>query len=347
MNIELREDKFHVRTFLAPCVCRCKFCCLGKFPKNARISFDDYEEVLKKFKDIGQTHNMRLRSFIYNCVEHDYLDRQIKLYDSLQMEKNEYLQIDLNGTRIKRTSEIKEWLNYLQECGVKKVAFSWFGLERKHDEFVGINGYFNYLIECMKEAKKKKIYVVSKVFLYKEILNEVDKLINLIEKYSDTIICALMEYSGNAKIMTDQFINEKDYNNISENTKKHISKDYINKFKSEKRWINEIITNKKSLFKIVDYVLYIDVNNIKQIKKKSVDEIINNFRKMDKDFQHSFESVEYLANNYGDKECDILYEYRDIVRKWLDKHFEKNHLDKEMLFGFTKNSVEWKVYERL
>ncbi len=347
MNIKLKEDKFHVRVYFAPCSCSCNFCCLGEYPKNLRITFEDYEEVLKKFENINKTHNMRLRSFIYNCAEHEYLERQIKLYNSLPMEKNEYLQLDLNGTKIKNESEIEKWFDYLQKCGIQKVAFSWFGLEDKHDKFVNRKGYFKYLSNCVAEANKRNIPVVSKVFLYKGILNEVDELINWLEKNSTTIICALMEYSGKAKKLEDKFITENDYSKISEKVKKYVGVEYIKKFKSERKWIEEIEKENAPKFNIVDYILYLDSNNIERIKKMTVDEIIDEFRKMDISFQNTFESVNQLAKECGNKECEILYEYRDVIRKWLDIYFEKNNIGKENLFSFTKNSVEWKVYERL
>ena len=156
MNITLREDKFHIRVFFAPCSCKCKFCCLGDFPQTKQISFDDYEKVMRKFIEVSTVYGMKLKSFIYNCPNHKYISQQISLYDSLQMERNEYTQLDLNGTRIKNTEEISSWFDELQNAGIEKVAFSWFGLEKNHDTFVKKNGYFSYLNSCALEAKKKE-----------------------------------------------------------------------------------------------------------------------------------------------------------------------------------------------
>ena len=90
MDMELREDKFHIRAYFASCSCKCKFCCLGNYPKEKRISFDDYEKVMRKFQSVEQLYGMRLRSFIYNCAEHPFIKRQIELYNSLPMAKEEY-----------------------------------------------------------------------------------------------------------------------------------------------------------------------------------------------------------------------------------------------------------------
>lgn len=347
MNIELKEDKFHIRAFFAPCACRCSFCCLGDYPKDEQISFEDYERVMKKFSSVVDIYGMRLRSFIYNCPEHSYVKKQIELYNSLPMEKMEYVQLDLNGTKIKSADEIVSWFDMLQDAGVEKVAFSWFGTEQTHDRFVNRKGYYQYLNLCANEAKKRNMPVISKVFLYKGIIGEIDELISHLNEFSTTIICAFMEYSGNAKQMEKEFLTVQDLNSLSTKTKKYIDKVYRDKFKTEKEWI---LLAKEGLFprfNIVDYVLYLDSSNIQHILDSSVEDIISEFRKMNTEFQNSFGEIKDLALKYGDLDCEILYECRDMLRKWLEQHFEKESLDKMQLFSFTHNCVEWKVYERL
>lgn len=347
MNVELNEDKFHVRAFFASCSCKCRFCCLGDYSKKNQITFEDYEKVMRKCADISNEYGMRLRSFIYNCPEHPYLKRQIALYDSLPMEHSEYTQLDLNGTRVKTEEEISKWFDELQEAGVEKVAFSWFGKEETHDAFVHRTGYFSYLNKCAVEAYRRDIPVMSKVFLHKGILGELDEVIDHLATFSSTIVCAFMEYSGNAKMMTDEFITLDDYNSISGKAKQYFGKEYLTKFRTEKEWISLAKSGKFPRFNIVDYVLYVDNENLQQVLDSSSSDIIEDFRRKNFEFQNSFGEISELAEEYGDEECQILYECRDILRKWLDNHFAKNKLDTSQLFSFTHNCVEWKVYERL
>ena len=60
MNIKLKEDKFHIRVFFAPCACRCRFCCLGDYPKDKRISFENYAKVMKKYATVIYNGTIRL-----------------------------------------------------------------------------------------------------------------------------------------------------------------------------------------------------------------------------------------------------------------------------------------------
>ena len=347
MNFQLKEDKFHVRAFFAKCDCNCRFCCLGSFSKNKMISFEDYEKVMKKFSCVEKDYHMRLRSFIYNCPEHPYLKRQIQLYNSLPMVPEEYTQLDLNGTSMKSDIEIGVWLDELINAGVKKVAFSWFGLNDTHDAFVRRKGYFSYLETCAKKAHEKGIPVMSKVFLHKGIIDDIDQLIDRLVSYSDNIVCAFMEYSGNAKTMQEEFFTQQDYENLSEKTKSYIHSSYLKKFKTEKEWFRLAKEDAFPTFNIVDYILYVTSDNLQWVLETDIADIITYFRNMNRDFQQSFGSISALAQDYAEQNCECLYEVRDVLRKWLDRYYDKKKFDKTQLFSFTNNSVEWKEYERL
>ena len=347
MKMELTEDKFHIRAYFSSCSCKCKFCCLGDYPKRFRISFDDYEMIMRKFADINDYNGMRLRSFIYNCIEHPYVKRQIELYKELGLPEDEFTHLDINGTKIKSKEEISSWFDMLQDAGMKQASFSWFGLEKTHDQFVSREGYFKYLMDCADEAAKRGIPVGSKVFLHRGIFDDLEQLINLLKLRGDSVKCAFMEYTGHGKEIPHDFLTADDAIYIAPILSNYMSEQYSNKFKPESEWIDLAVNGGFPKFTIVDYVLYVNSENLEQIKQTSVSDIIGYFRQMDSDFRNSFESVRFLAELYGDKSCDILYECRDIMRKWLDKHYQKNNLNREKLFSFTNNSVVWKVYERL
>ena len=156
-----------------------------------------------------------------------------------------------------------------------------------------------------------------------------------------------MEYSGNAKQMENEFLTIDDYDLLPLVAKQLISEPYRLKFKTEQEWIRLARNGQFPKFNIVDYVLYVDSTNIESIINRDVDDVIQEFRKMNTNFQNSFGEVSALAIEYGDNNCLVLYECRDMLRKWLDKYYEKKSLDETQLFSFTHNCVEWKVYERL
>jgi len=348
MKLNIKEDQLHVRAFFAECACRCCFCCVGDNPHDKRISFDDYEKIVRKFANIGASHSMRLASYIFNTIEHSHLGRQIALFRELGiMDENDYTCFDINGTRIRTTDEIIKWFEKLREAGMKKVAFSWFGLEKQHDDFVNYSGCYRYLMKCAEYAHELSIPVISKVYLHKGILNEVANLVSILERFSTRIIMAFMEHNGRGKEIERFFLTESEYHALPDRIKKIFRPSYLKKFKTEKEWGIIAENGQFPQFTLVDYVIYLYADNIDYYLNADVDEVIDDFRKHNDRFQKSVGDIGDLAKNYGDRECLILYECRDILRKWLDLHYAENNLNTSDLFSYTTNSVEWKVYERL
>jgi len=348
MKLNAKEDQLHIRAFLADCACRCLFCCVGNVSRYTKICFDDYEKVLRKYANIHNSHSMRLGSYIFNTIDHSNLGRQIALFKELGiMNENDYTCFDINGTHIKNTEEIIHWFEKLKADGMKKVAFSWFGLEKTHDAFVNYTGCYRYLMECAEYANKLGIPIISKIYFHKEILNEVMDLVSILEGFSTRMIAAFMEYNGCAKKIERYFFTENEYHALPTRIKKIFRPSYLNKFKTEKEWIEIAESDLFPEFTLVDYVVYLYADNIDYYLNADVGEVVDDFRKYNNRFQKSVGSIGDLAKKYGNRGCFILYECRDVLRKWLDLHYEENHLNTNDLFSYSTNSVEWKVYERL
>jgi hypothetical protein len=289
-----------------------------------------------------------LGSYIFNTIEHPNLGKQIALFKELGiMNENDYTCFDINGTRIKTRDEIKEWFEKLKYDGMKKAAFSWFGLEKTHDSFVNYCGCYNYLMECAEYAHEFGIPVISKVYFHKGILNEIEDLLLILKRFSNRIIIAFMEYNGRGREIEESFITESEYNALPDHIKKMFKASYLKKFKTEQEWIGIAENDQFPEFKIVDYIIYLYTDNIDYYLEAKIEEVINDFRKYNKRFQETIGDIADLAKKYGNRECFILYECRDVLRKWLGKYYEKNNLNTDDLFSYTSNSVEWKVCERL
>lgn len=345
-NSLLKEDKFHIRTYLASCHCKCEFCCLGDYDKSKCISFEQYANILRKYKDV-ENYGFRLKTFIYNCIEHNHVGNQLQLYYELNLNENEFTHLDINGTRIRHGKELEEWIDNLIKAGIKQASFSWFGLSETHNKFVNRDGYFEYLVSVAKYCHKKGVKVGSKIFLYKSMLAELDALIHYIKDFSTSIKCAMMEYTGDGKKLEESFISKSDLDNLSEFSKQYLSPEYISKFLPESEWYNLAVIDNFPRFKIVDYIIYVDSDNYADNLESSIPDMIDYFRNFTNDFLGSFESVKQLALQFGSPDNDKLFEARDMLRKWLDLYSIDANLDKSLLFSFTHNSIELKLYERL
>lgn len=68
-----------------------------------------------------------------------------------------------------------------------------------------------------------------------------------------------------------------------------------------------------------------------------------NGTKIGEGIQSSIPSIEFLAKEYGDAKSDILFDYKSVICKWTDMHFDRNpNLDKSILFLDLNTSVMWR-----
>lgn len=64
------------------------------------------------------------------------------------------------------------------------------------------------------------------------------------------------------------------------------------------------------------------------------------FNHMDNKFQSSILSIKFLSDTYGDKENRMLFDFRNILCKWIGIYFYSNsQLDKSPLFWDLHSSV--------
>lgn len=339
MLIELQDDYITINGYVAACHCKCTHCllCSGD-NKIAKIDFEDLKKLALKFKGFKEKHGLQVKLSVYNCSEHEYLSEEIKINQELS---NPYAGLqNLNGTKIRKGVELDKWVQNLKNAGVTRVNLSWFGDREFHDKFVHREGYFDYLVALSKAVSKNNIPKSNSVFMLRSNIEQMDALTEKLKEIGSEPYYRLFDYRGNAKEIMEEFIREQDLCKLPNYIKESNS---LNRFKPEYKWI-EMIKNgempkltKRALF------LVATPQNIDRYMNMSPEEIIDMFNSIDAKLQSSIPSIEFLAREYGNTKSDILFEYRSLIWKWTDMHFEKNpNLDKTILFSDLHTSVMWR-----
>lgn len=171
-------------------------------------------------------------------------------------------------------------------------------------------------------------------------IEQMDTLTEKLKAIDSEPYYRLFDYRGNAKEIIEEFIREQDLCKLPNYIKESNS---LNRFKSEHKWI-EMIKNKE-MPKLTKRGLFLvaTLQNIDMYMNMSAEEIIDMFNSIDARLQSSIPSIEFLANEYGNTKSDILFDYRSLIWKWTDMHFEKNpNLDKTILFSDLHTSVMWR-----
>lgn len=347
MRFDLEERKLHIRVFLAPCSCRCRFCCYGQYNRSKRISFAQYTQVLQKFSNLKQTHGIEPCCFVYNSLEYPELPEQIRLSKELGYPYENVLNMNINGTKIRHGVDLEQWVLHLKELGAVSGMLSFFGLEETHDAFSGRKGYFCYLKECSDQLRKQGIRSVGQIFLHRGMLHEVQLLAEHLKAHCDEVRFLLMEYLGNAKNMLSEFLTQQDFDNLPDSVRAAIPSAYRQKLKTEKEWVSLAQQQRFPSMRFAEYVLFLTPENIDWVLQNDVDTILDWFREKNRRLQDSIPSMEALASQYGDVDNLALYDCRDVLRKWLDQYYQAEGLDSSLLYTDVGCSVEWKAFERL
>ena len=339
MFVELQDEHLTINGYIAPCYCKCSHCllCSGD-NKISKVDFVDLKKLALKFKGANEKYNFYPQFDVYNCAEHSNLAEQIKINHQLSDPYAGF--VNLNGTQIRENTELDKWVFNLKDIGVTNVNFSWLGDSEYHDKFVHKKGYFEYLINLSKAVSRVNIPKSDSVFLLRSNIEQMNVLTAKLKAVGSEPYYRLLDYRGNAKEILDKFIRERDLQKLPKYIQKSKS---LNRFKPEYKWIKLIESKTGPALSKRGLFLVAKPDNIDMYIKMSVEEIFNMFHDIDVKLQNSIPSIEFLAKTYGDIDSDVLFNFRDIIWKWTDMHFEANpHLDKSILFSDLHTCVMWR-----
>lgn len=339
MFMKLQDVSFTINGYIASCHCKCDHCllCSGD-NKISKVNFEDLKKLALKFKGLEKKYGFYAQLCVYNCSEYEDLSQEIEVNKQLS---NPYAGFEnLNGTKVRKGSELKQWVQNLKEIGVKKVNFSWFGDRDFNDKFVHRKGYFDYLLSLSKEVSKVGIPRDSSVFILRSNIEQIEILTKKLKAIGIMPYYRLLDYRGNAKKLINEFIRERDLSKLPNYV---VESKSLARFKPEHKWIEMIKAGQNPLLTKRGLFLVATPENINQYMRMSIEEIMNMFHDIDYRLQKSIPSIQFLAEEYGDKSSDILFDYRSLLWKWTDMHFENNlKLDKSLLFSDLHTSVMWR-----
>jgi hypothetical protein len=338
MQLETKPMLLTVNGTVSPCYCKCAHCllCSGDNKIN-KVSFLKLQELALKFKDLKVSHDIFACLSVYNSAEYPELSQEIETNRILSFPFYHYLNV--NGTKIRTGIELDNWVSMLKKSGVVNCNLSWFGLKSFHDWFVNKQGYFDYLTELLKTLETKGINRGNSIFLFKSNLAQLDELTEKLHENDGKNFYCLSDYRGNGKHILDEFITENDYLKLPGFIKETINR---SKYCPEYEWMEKLSQGDYPKFTQSTLQLVATPETIDHYLEMSVDEILDVFNGIDTKLKLSIPSLEFLAEQYGDSKSTILFDFRSMIWKWTDMHFEANQsLDKSILFSDLRTSVKW------
>jgi hypothetical protein len=337
MELDLKDFQITINGFVSRCHCKCKHCllCSGD-NKLKEVPFEKLKQLALKFEGFKDKYKINPMLAVYNCSEYPELSEAMKLDEKISFYSGYQ---NLNGTKIRKNKELKEWVQYLKACGVTNANLSWFGTAEFHDEFVNKKGYFEYLISLAAELKSVGISWSNTVFLLKSNIKQIEELVDKLEIFGENIHYSLLDYRGNGKNVLNEFLNEEDKLMLPEAL---LNSNLFRRNRPEYEWIRMVENDEQPKLSKRLMFLVATADNINKYMEMTVEEIMNLFHSMDNKLQEAIPSIKFLAEKYGDKQSTRLMDFRSILWKWMDMYFsETPQLDKKLLFSDLRTSIMW------
>lgn len=339
MKLNLQNISLTVAGYVSKCHCRCNHCLLSSGMKGLpEVSYDELKGLAEKFIGFRDKYDIHVIMAVYNSCEFKELADSINVNKKLNNTHSGYL--NLNGTTIRSGEKLSEWVKHLKVMGMTNANISWFGLQGIHDSFVNRQGYYDYLIELSKVLQAEEIQFSNSIFMTRSNIEELEELISQLKVFGGDNGYSISDYRGYAKNIINEILRESD---ISILPKVIIESEVIVNYYPEYEWTKKVKQGKYPELKKKILFFVARPENLHEYMQMNWEDILKMFDKMDSHLQETIPSFEYLAQNYGDEQSDLLYSFRSILWKWIDSHFEVNpNMNKGLLFSDAQSSVMWK-----
>lgn len=169
MNVSLVLDMFG-------CPNRCKHCWLGHM-KNKKMTDSDSEYVVNEFKK--KYDDITFYSWLR---EPDYCDNYEERWNKDNVLSTIHKPLRFELASFYRIVRDKNYVDFLNKVGTKKVQLTFFGLKDMTDKYIGRIGAFEELLEATEILIDNGIIPRWQIFINEENKDEILKLISLTEE---------------------------------------------------------------------------------------------------------------------------------------------------------------------
>ncbi|WP_297639212.1 radical SAM protein [uncultured Clostridium sp.] len=334
----MRFEKITIGVDMVGCPNRCKHCWIGHF-KNGKLTEEDLKDIAKSFRKY--TDFLDVYSWFR---ELDYSENYKSLWMlDKELSKNsipERFEL-LSFWRINRDEEYVKWA---YEIGVRRCQLTFFGLEEKTDYYIGRKGAFKELINATEILLENKIAPRWQMFVNKNNIHEVQKLIELSENLNLKKRCRaigeefeLFVHQGSCDGENEKLLNIR----VTEEDLCYIPKEYGDRFgKPEKILYRELIKDdsvlnlatKTPVFYITsEFDVYPNYTGIEEawrlgnLKEDGLEKILNNYINNKSVAQHCRAIIPFneMVKEYGNSEGNKLFDKDDYVMYILNNYCRK------------------------
>ena len=316
----VRTASVLVQTLCVPCYNRCRYCLLRWDGHPVGADYERSQAYAGRFYDWIKKERPELQfhfSFGYS-MDHPRLFEALDFLRRIGSVFAEMLQMD--GVRFREGAALASWLGEIRQAGVKRLNFTFYGLEDYHDRFAGRKGDFAYLVRMIDCALKIGFELSAGIPLTHENAEDAAALVSLLREHGmENIRCFVPHSEGRGISLEAVRFSQRDFDVLPATVQGLINGQA---YMSEASWLEKGFhpMEKRML------LLSLTPENIARLEGQPFDETMAEMEALDEAYYEALPDMEELAALYGDPQNDRWYGQRDLLYHYQRRYIEEKGL---------------------
>ena len=316
----MRTVSVMLETLCAPCGCRCRYCLLSWDGRVTGADYDRSQAYAERFYRWITESRPDLRfdfSFGY-AMEHPRLAKALAFLQSIGSVEGDMLLMD--GLRMRNEAEADALADTLAQCGVKRLVFTFYGLEAYHDAFAGRKGDHALLLRLVRAGLRHGLEVSARLPLNRENAAQAGDVIGQLEDAGVSAVNVFIPHGeGRGAALEGIRFTQADFDALPARVQAMI---HTNVFRSEADWL-------RTGFPAVDrrtLLILLTPESIARYEVMDFADVIAEVEALDEAYYGSLPTVEEMAKLYGDPANGAWYSHRDLYLRWQKRYIQEHSL---------------------
>lgn len=303
----------NIQNLCAPCHCACRHCLLASCRKATGVDYQRGEAFARKFYGWLKENRPDLHGMYYVGYCMDF--PEVIQFASFFREQTGLNHFMFDGMAIRSEEDTEVLLHTLQEAGIQRIHYTFYGLEPYHNRFAGRKGDFSYMMQTVRLAQSIGLSVSAGIMVTMENLEQMEALVDLLLSAGITDITPILPHAkGRGYRLSHLRLTEDGYQQLPVFLRENISR---KRYCTEGEWlaIKDFPQHKER-----HLTLSLTPENMDRLEHMDPANIITELEAMDDSFYSQLPDICALARQYGRTENTQLFRFRDLYLQWQKRY---------------------------
>lgn len=319
----MKTVSVNIQNLCAPCNASCRHCLLNACHKATGVDYSRGEAFARSFYKWLKENRPELQGMYYAgyCMDFPEADK----FAAYFREQTGMTHFMFDGIAIRDEQQTQSFLISLQNAGIRRLHYTFYGLQAYHDRFAGRKGDFDYIMQTAKIARTMCMSVSAGIMVTMENLDQLEALVLLLKNAGITDITPLLPHGkGRGYALSDIRLTEAGYRQLPTCIREKLPRD---KYRTEVQWLAQGSFPQQSVRHLT---LSLTPENMARLEKMHPADMISELEEMDEAFYSKLPDMDTLALRYGKPENTQLFRFRDLYLQWQKRYMAEHPILPDM-----------------